>query len=87
MIITKTSQAGSFESNDIHITLSPNPNEGIQLHLSSVVMKQFGDQIKDVILTTLHQHHITSCIIECHDQGALDFTIKARVESAIARNI
>lgn len=86
MNIRFTSQAGSYESNDIHITLSPNPNGGIVINLTSVVMKQFGEHIESLIYEHLRQHHITSCIVDCSDQGALDFTIKARLDSAIARN-
>lgn len=86
MKIKNTSQAGSYESNDIHITLSPNLHDGIVINLTSVVIKQFGDHIKTLICEILNHHDITSCIVDCDDQGALDFTIKARLESAIARN-
>lgn len=87
MNITKTSQAGTLESNDILVNLKPNPEAGIIINLKSVVLKQFGNQIRSVILKTLEDHHITSCIVDCEDKGALDYVIVARVESAIGRQI
>ena len=85
MNITKTSAAGTLESNDVLITLRPNPELGIEINLKSVVLKQFGKQIKAVILQTLKTHNITSCIVDCEDKGALDYVIVARLESAIGR--
>ncbi|MBS3990642.1 MAG: citrate lyase acyl carrier protein [Erysipelothrix sp.] len=87
MIITKTSQAGTLESNDIVVKLMPNPEGTIQINLQSVVFKQFGKQIKALALQTLENHGITSCICDLDDKGALDYVIQARIESAIQRNL
>lgn len=87
MNISQITQAGTLESNDILVTLKPNPEGTIEIHLQSVVLKQFGKQIKAIILSTLQNHGITSCLCECEDKGALDHVIIARVESAIQRQL
>lgn len=87
MNILKPAQAGTLESNDIYVQLQPNPNDGIIIHLKSVVIKQFGKRIKEVALDTLTRHGISSCICTLEDKGALDFTIRARIESAIKRSL
>lgn len=87
MIIQNTSQAGTLESNDILVKLSPNPEGTIQINLQSVVLKQFGKQIREIALKTLEAHDITSCICDLDDKGALDYVIQARIESAIQRNL
>jgi citrate lyase subunit gamma (acyl carrier protein) len=85
MEINKISKAGTVESNDIYIVMMPNPKGGIELDLESIVMKQFGDVIREIILDTLQSLEVKSAIIKAQDKGALDYTIKARVETAVKR--
>jgi len=87
MKISQASQAGTLESNDILVKLMPNPEDDIQINLKSVVIKQFGKRIREIALETLQEHGITSCICDLDDKGALDFIIKARIESAIKRSL
>jgi citrate lyase subunit gamma (acyl carrier protein) len=85
MEINKISKAGTVESNDIYIVMMPNTEGGIDLDLESIVMKQFGDDIRRVILDTLENLEVKDAIIKAQDKGALDYTIKARVETAVKR--
>lgn len=85
MEIKKVAKAGTLESNDIYIMLMPKDGEGIELELESIVMKQFGDQIEKTILETLKELGVTSVLVKAQDKGALDYTIKARVETAVKR--
>lgn len=87
MEINKAAKAGTLESNDILIMVAPNENSGINLELESIVMKQFGSQIKNVILDKINEMGIKNITITAQDKGALDYTIKARVETAIKRAI
>lgn len=87
MNIEKVAKAGTLESNDILIMVSPNSNGEINIDLESIVIKQFGDQIKKTILEKLKELDIESVNIKAQDKGALDFTIKSRVETAIKRAI
>lgn len=75
--------AGTTESSDCMITLSV--SDTIEIRIESIVFDQFGDQIKHVLLTTLAEHNITQIKVECFDKGALDYTIKSRLETALKR--
>lgn len=87
MKIQKPAQAGTLESNDIYVQLLPAEGEGIEIRLKSVVIKQFGNQIRKVAAQTLSTMGITECLCLLDDNGALDYTIAARVESAVKRSL
>ncbi|WHH57840.1 citrate lyase acyl carrier protein [Petroclostridium sp. X23] len=86
MIINKMVMAGSLESNDALITLGPPKGEGIELTVESIVEKQFGDKIRKNIREVLADFDITNAYIRVQDKGALDCTLKARMETAILRS-
>ena len=87
MKINKVAKAGTLESNDILIMVMPNDNGGIDLELESIVMKQFGEQIEKSILDKVKEMGVEDISIKAQDKGALDYTIGARVETAIKRAI
>jgi citrate lyase subunit gamma (acyl carrier protein) len=87
MKITKVAKAGTLESNDILIMVIPNDSGKVELELESIVMQQFGDVIRQVILHKVKEMGIESITIKAQDKGALDYTIGARVETAIKRAI
>lgn len=86
MKILKPAKAGTLESSDIYITIYPNESEGINIKLESIVMKQFGSQIKRVITKTLEEMGVEHADVIAVDKGALDCTIQARVEAAAIRS-
>lgn len=81
----KVAQAGTLESGDILIRISPSPSTGLTINLDSSVAHQFGRQIKAVIQDTLNGLDIDSAIVDATDKGALDCTIRARVTAAAVR--
>jgi citrate lyase subunit gamma (acyl carrier protein) len=85
MEINKPAKAGTMESNDIYVMLMPNPKGGIEINLQSIVMKQFGEEIERVILETLKEFGVENVIVNAQDKGALNYTIKARIETATKR--
>jgi citrate lyase subunit gamma (acyl carrier protein) len=85
MEILKSSMAGTVESSDILIMLEPKEENGIEIVLKSSVEKQFGKQIRKVIMDTLEKLQVKNVRITATDKGALDCTIKARVQSAVFR--
>lgn len=85
MDIERVAKAGSLESNDILIMVAPNEQEGIDLKLESIVIKQFGDKIEKTILDTLKELNVNKAKVVAQDKGALDFTIRARVKTAVER--
>jgi citrate lyase subunit gamma (acyl carrier protein) len=85
MKIINTAIAGTLESSDITVGVEPNPNNVVTLELKSSVGKQFGDQIRQVIMETLSSLNVKSAIVRVNDEGALDCVIRARVETAVLR--
>ncbi|MDE6098596.1 MAG: citrate lyase acyl carrier protein [Muribaculaceae bacterium] len=77
--------AGTLESGDILVELSPSDTPGLTVNLESSVAYQFGDQIRNVIRETLEELGINDAIVDATDKGALDCTIRARVTAAAVR--
>jgi citrate lyase subunit gamma (acyl carrier protein) len=85
MEVKKVAMAGTLESSDITVVIEPNPEKEIFIKLKSSVEKQFGEQIKKVIMDTLKELKIESAVISVNDKGALDCVIKSRVQTAVLR--
>jgi len=85
MEIMKTALAGTLESSDAQVTVEP-ATEGIDLHIESSVMNQYGRQIKATVLATLEALEVKTCKLTVIDKGALDCTLRARVETAVFRS-
>jgi len=85
MKITKVAKAGTLESNDILIMVMPNESGRVELELESIVLQQFGEVIEKVILHKVKEMGVEGITIKAQDKGALDYTIGARVETAIKR--
>ena len=85
MEINKPAKAGTMESNDIYVMIMPNPKGGIEINLQSIVFKQFGEEIEKVITDTLVKLGVKNIIVNAQDKGALNYTIKARIETATKR--
>ncbi len=79
----KIGSAGTFESNDCLITVKK--HKKIKIDIKSIVIEQFGEQIEQVIRATLKELKIENIYVACNDKGALDYTIKARLLTAIKR--
>lgn len=84
MEILKSAVAGTLESSDCIVTVEP--GEGITLDLSSSVMNQYGRQIKATVLEALERLDVKDACVTVVDKGALDCTLKARVECAVYRS-
>ena len=85
MEILKTAMAGTLESSDAMVTVEP-AEDGVELAISSSVMNQYGRQIKATVLETLERLDVKSARVTVVDKGALDCTLKARVECAVFRS-
>lgn len=84
MEILKSAAAGTLESSDCMVTVEP--GEGISLDLTSSVMNQYGRQIKAAVLETLERLDVKNANVTVVDKGALECTLKARVECAVFRS-
>lgn len=85
MEIRKTAMAGTLESSDAQITVEPGDN-GIELTIESSVIHQYGRQIRNVALETLNRLNVVNGKVTIFDKGALDCTLKARIECAVYRS-
>ena len=75
-----------MESSDIYVEVMPlAAGSGIDLEVNSVVYAQFGEAIEATILETLKTLEIEDMKVVVNDRGAVDCTIKARVETAVRR--
>lgn len=86
MEIKKPAVAGTLESSDCQVTVEPG-NGKVDFSLESAVIHQFGNQIKKVTLETLKDLGVDNVRISIVDKGALDCTIKARIEGAMFRAV
>ena len=85
MEIKKTAVAGTLESSDAQVTVEPG-SDGIELLVESSVIHQFGRQIRATVLETLKRLEVSDAKVTVVDKGALDCTLKARVECAVYRS-
>jgi citrate lyase subunit gamma (acyl carrier protein) len=85
MEIKKAAVAGTLESSDCMVTVEPGDGT-VELDLESAVIRQYGKQIRKVIHETLDRLDVTDAKVTVVDKGALDCTIKARVECAVYRS-
>ena len=86
MKIIKNAVAGTLESSDALVTVEPNAEgTGIEFDLDSVVINQFGNSILATVMDTLDRLDVNDVKIRVVDKGALDCTLKARVEGAVFR--
>ena len=84
MEIRKIAVAGTLESSDCMVTVEP-AEKGLELDLESAVIRQYGRQIRKVAMETLKRLGVKKARVSIVDKGALDCTIKARVECAVMR--
>lgn len=86
MKLVQNAQVGTFESSDIMILIEPKKEgEGREIELVSNVMMEYGDAIMQTINEVLDQFEIADVKMVATDKGALNPTIKARVETAVKR--
>lgn len=83
MEITSVAVAGTLESSDIYVEAVP--SDTLEVTIESVVLQQFGEEIRRTILSVLEELGVTSGKISVQDRGAIDCTIRARVETAVRR--
>lgn len=84
MKILKQASAGTMESSDAYVEIEPRDN-GLDIHIESVVEKQFGEKIEATVREVLAEFDLNDAEVRVVDRGALECVIRARVETAIQR--
>ncbi len=85
MKIIKDAVAGTLESSDLLVKVSPGDPGRLDIHVRSEVMRQFGERIREVVEETLARLGVTAGDISIDDKGALDCAVRARVQAAVLR--
>ena len=75
--------AGSFDSNDCLVTVKE--SKDTQIKIDSIVSDYFYDDILSCVKNAITESGVKNISVEIQDKGALDFTIRARVLTAIKR--
>lgn len=82
--ILKQALAGFDEKQDILVTVEPIAS-GIEVELTSKVYAQYGKHMEALIRETIKKAGYDGVKVTAQDQGAWDYTIKARVLAALQR--
>lgn len=82
--VKRTSHAGTLESGDVFVEVAPSDG-GVEVSVESVVLEQFGAELESAVRQTLEAHQVTGAKVSLKDRGALDCTVRARVETALKR--
>lgn len=78
--------AGFEEKNDALVTVFPG-EAGIQVRLSSPVLRQYGRHMEGFIADVVRVAGYQDIVLEVKDKGAWDYTLKARVLAALERGM
>gem|GEM_PF-59758 len=84
MKILDTGIAGTLESSDVMITIKK--HSGVEIELNSIVEKQFGRQIREVVRQVLEQLGVKDALVVVQDKGALECVLRARLITAVYRS-
>ncbi len=87
MQLKVAAQAGTLESSDMLVLVEPvAAGSGRQIEMESNVLRQYGSRIRQQVTMTLDELKVADVRILIKDKGALDATVRARVETAIRRS-
>lgn len=81
----RSSVAGSLESSDVLVSVSPRDDGNIEISVESIVYRQFGPRIRSVAEEAAAASGIEGATVAVNDRGALECTLRARLETAFER--
>lgn len=84
MEICKEARAGTLESSDVLVLVAPS-TDTLRIDVQSVVEKQFGRAILALAQEICAALGVAKGIVRLNDKGALDCTLRARLETALER--
>lgn len=85
MDILNNAIAGTLESSDAQVQVFPQSGK-LSIYVESSVMNQYGRQIKKTAEETLVKLKVKEGKVVIIDKGALECTLKARIECAVFRS-
>ncbi len=84
-ILKKSAYAGTLESSDAYVHVSPIQENEIKIILESSVEEIYGEAIEELVMETIKDMKVNNILVKVQDKGALDFVIKARLQAAVLR--
>ena len=79
-----TAVAGTLESSDVMVSYSPSDSD-LEIVVESIVVKQRGRLIMSVLEEITSRWGVSKGVLTVQDRGALECTLRARVETALER--
>lgn len=83
-MIKKEAFCGTLLSNDCYVRVAPHSE--LVVEIKSPVYLQFGKEMQAVVREQLAKMQVTSGLVFIEDKGALNYTLQARVETAVNRS-
>ena len=83
MTLLHTAAAGTLESSDCYVTVSP--DETFKLKYSGANIEIFTKRTERLVKSVLDENNIACANVTIEDRGAIEITIKARLETALER--
>ena len=83
MQLLHTARAGTLESSDCVVTVSPSDSFVLEYNGANSVI--FAKRTEELVRGVLKKTGAENAKITIQDQGAIEITIKARLETALAR--
>lgn len=84
--VLRNAQAGLVKKGDVLVELfTQEAGNGIAVEISSPVKQEFGAQIEATVRAVLLENQVEDCLVRLEDKGAMDFALRARMETAVRR--
>lgn len=82
-MIVRSANAGTLESSDCLVTVMP--AETIEIEYAGANEKIFRGRTEDLVREILGKYSLTGGAVKIQDSGALEVTLRARIETALER--
>ena len=83
LILLHTASAGTLESSDCLVTASPSEKLGLDYKGANSTV--FAERTMRLVESVAKKYELEGAEISIQDQGALEITIRARLETALDR--
>jgi citrate lyase subunit beta / citryl-CoA lyase len=81
--VAQAGHSGGTIRSDCKVLVAPATNSGLEIEIKSRVEKYYGDSIRELVAAIVQSFGVAHARVTVEDEGALPFTIAARVEAAL----
>jgi len=82
-VIQRIAQAGTLESSDCLVTVSPAPT--LELEWRGATSALFAERNRALVESVLKETGLSGVKVQLQDQGALELTLRSRLKTALER--